>query len=216
MIGAGSVITRSIPPATLAVGVPARVIQSLDATTVRPTEVCSSVATLAEAMSSFAHSAAPMDRLDDLELARLSSGIFPRLNPTPTTVPIPTAEHVRCHNSAKQLSISSSSSAATGRTPDSGSCSDSTALDYDTDHDFPRTRRRRRREHSMTSSRSRRHRVMRNCPQFFKSEIMAVVAITSVAFTLLTCLFFACMFMGAKWFAVLVNPVHGGGMMTSD
>ncbi|KAM7190447.1 Trimeric LpxA-like protein [Naviculisporaceae sp. PSN 640] len=211
VIGAGSVITRSIPPSTLAVGVPARVIQSLDATTVRPSEVCSSVATLAEAMSSFARSAAPVDRLDELELARISSGIFPRLAPTPPTAAFPVAvpEHVRGHSSAKQLSISSTSSSATDRTPDSGSCSESTALEDDTDHEFSRTRRRRRREHSTTNSRSRRHRVMRSCPQLFKSDIMIVVAITSVAFTLLTCLFFAGMLMGAKWFSLLVSPAQG-------
>lgn len=211
VIGAGSVITRSIPPSTLAVGVPARVIQSLDETTMRPSEVCSSVATLAEAMGNFAQSCAPLDRLDELELARLSSGMFPRLGLAPTTAgPASVSEPVRGHHMGTQkLSISSSSSSATGRTPESGSCSESTALEDDTDHDLPRSRRRRRREqHSMTPSRSRHHRVIRNCPQLFKSEIMVVVAVTSVAFTLLTCLFFAGMLMGAKWFAVLANPMQ--------
>ncbi|KAM7210191.1 Trimeric LpxA-like protein [Rhypophila decipiens] len=212
VIGAGSVITRSIPPSTLAVGVPARVIQSLDEIKTRPSEVCSSVATLADAMTSFSRSSAPIDRLDELELARLSNGLFPRLGPPPP----PPATHVRGHHSAKQLSISSSSSSASGRTPDTGSCSESTVLDDDTDHCLARTRRRRRREHSMTPSRSARHRMMRHCPQLFKSEIMAVVAVTSIAFTLLTCLFFAGVLMGAKWFAVLVNPTQGTAMTSFD
>ena len=200
MIGAGSVITRSIPPSTLAVGVPARVIQSLEEMRMRPSEVCSSVATLTEAVG-FARST-PMDRLEELELSRLSSGLFPRLAPAPPSQSMPM-------NGSTKLLAASASSSVSGRTPGTASCSDSTALD-DTDHEgMPHSRRRRRRDHSTAPLRSRRHRMLRKCPQLFKSEIMAVVAITSVAFTLLTCLFFAGVFMGAKWFAVLVNSPPG-------
>lgn len=58
--------------------------------------------------------------------------------------------------------------------------------------------------------------MLRKCPQLFRSEIMAVVAITSVAFTLLTCLFFAGVFMGAKWFAVLVNSPAGSVLVSAE
>ena len=71
VIGAGSVITKSIPPQMMAFGVPARVVQDLTKAGVGPGDYSATVNTLTEAMA-FGRQ---LDRKEELELARLSKSL---------------------------------------------------------------------------------------------------------------------------------------------
>ncbi len=71
MIGAGSVITRNIPPLSMALGVPARVVQNLTDIGVGTCDFNDTVDTLTEAMA-FGRQ---MDRRDEFEMTRLTGAL---------------------------------------------------------------------------------------------------------------------------------------------
>jgi hypothetical protein len=68
VIGAGSVVTKNIPPATMAFGVPARVVQDLNTLPAGVADYSATVNTLTEAMTHDRQ----IDRKEELELARLN------------------------------------------------------------------------------------------------------------------------------------------------
>lgn len=69
VIGAGSVITKNIPPASVALGVPARVVQDLNVVGVGIADFSATVNTLTEAMMFNRQ----LDRKEEVELARLNT-----------------------------------------------------------------------------------------------------------------------------------------------
>jgi len=71
VIGAGSVVTRDVPPAKVALGVPARVVMDLTAEGAGETDYTSTVDTLPDAMRLGRH----LDRKEERELARLMGNL---------------------------------------------------------------------------------------------------------------------------------------------
>ncbi|KAK0625121.1 trimeric LpxA-like protein [Bombardia bombarda] len=205
VIGAGSVVTRSIPAASLAVGVPARVVQSL--VDVGPTEVGATVSSLNEALAYGrpAHSYTPfsgdmsMDRKEELELARLVSNNLLLRNQHQHQVQL---QHYQEGNGQGVAGLV----AGVGVSPGAGVSGPGAARSGEA----VRVGSGGEQPHGIGIGATR-----RMVWRLFRSEMLAVVAVTSVAFALLSSLFLAGMLMGAKRFTVFVD-VPGSGPSGAD
>ncbi|KAK3934617.1 trimeric LpxA-like protein [Diplogelasinospora grovesii] len=192
VIGAGSVITKSIPPLSMALGVPARVVQSL--ADLGPPEVFGSVQTLTEAM---AHGRR-LEQREKLELVRLSHSL-------------------RRQNSHSSVSSSSHASHAESQPYQRHS------------HQHPQQQQPQLEHHHQQQQQQSQHRQQPrpetppqrqprqppgNTAKLSRSDILAIVSVTAVTFTLLTSLFFAGALAGAKRFAIILEPADRNWSVT--
>ena len=213
MIGAGSVLTKSIPPGCLALGVPARVVQSLTSEGCRSSErMSNTVSTLTEAMAFRSRNQEYLaDRKEELELARLcgnpalmrgagSHGHF-QLPPSPSSMISTDADSMIQAHQFHQALLQHFEQ----QDQDEGLHARKQLMQARPSDSVPG---------SETEGESQqRHRPHRRQQTFlrrlFRSEIVAAVAITLGTTLLLVNLFFAGMLVGARRVAVVVDPPSG-------